>query len=56
MTIYINHNNPAKYRDLQMQLIQAGIAEQQTAMNVAQQIIDYRQTTWGGHNFVHLGA
>lgn len=53
MTIRINHYNPQKYLDLQIQLVQSGIAEQNTAALAAEWIINNRVTAWKGLSFVH---
>ena len=53
MTVYINHHSPQKYLDLQIQLIQSGIAGQDTARLAAEWIINNRVTAWKGISFVH---
>jgi hypothetical protein len=53
MTIRINHHSPAKYQDLTIQLVQSGIAGQDTAALAAEWIINNRVTAWKGLSFVH---
>jgi len=53
MTIRINHYNAQKTLDLQIQLVQHGIADQHTARLAAEWIITNRVTAWKGLSFVH---